>query len=92
MLSDYRHWLETELKLLGNATHNAYSFGQAAMAKRAIERFDQEVEGRSTLVLVKSRIDAILTALEQLSEGQTSLDPALEALRTDLQAARAHTA
>ena len=40
MLSDYRTWLESELKLLGNASHHAYSFGQANMAKRAIERLD----------------------------------------------------
>ena len=42
MLSDYRTWLESELKLLGNASHHAYSFGQANMAKRALERFDQD--------------------------------------------------
>jgi hypothetical protein len=87
MLSDYRHWLESELKLLGNASHHAYSYGQANMAKRAIERFDQELEGRVAVALERHSIDAVLTALEQLSEDQTALDPALEALRTDLQTA-----
>ena len=42
MLRDYRNWLESELKLLGNASHHAYAFGQANMAKRALERFDAD--------------------------------------------------
>ncbi len=42
MLRDYRDWLESELKLLGNASHHAYAFGQANMAKRALERFDAD--------------------------------------------------
>ena len=42
MLLDYRNWLESELKLLGNATHHAYAFGQANMAKRALERFEAD--------------------------------------------------
>ena len=42
MLRDYRNWLESELKLLGNASHHAYAFGQANMAKRALERFDRD--------------------------------------------------
>ena len=37
MLKDYRDWLDAELKLLGNASHHAYAFGQANMAKRALE-------------------------------------------------------
>jgi hypothetical protein len=40
LLRDYRNWLESELRLLGNASHHAYAFGQANMAKRALERFD----------------------------------------------------
>ena len=89
MLPDYRHWLETELKLLGNAGNHAYSFGQATMARRAIERFDQELAGCVPVAFERTRIDAILTALEQLQERSTSLDPALEALRTALQNALA---
>jgi hypothetical protein len=42
LLRDYRDWLESELKLLGNASHHAYAFGQANMAKRALERFDAD--------------------------------------------------
>jgi len=87
MLSDYRHWLESELKLLGNASHHAYSYGQANMAKRAIERFDQELEGRVVVAIERPKVDAVLTALEQLAENQSALDPALEALRAELQTA-----
>lgn len=42
MLQSYRDWLESELKLLGNASHHAYAIGQANMAKRALERFDRD--------------------------------------------------
>jgi hypothetical protein len=42
LLRDYRDWLESELKLLGNASHHAYAFGQANMAKRALERFEAD--------------------------------------------------
>jgi len=41
MLDTYRTWLESELALLGNASHHAYAFGQANMAKRAIEALDE---------------------------------------------------
>jgi hypothetical protein len=92
MLLDYRHWLETELKLLGNAANHAFSFGQATMAKRALERFDQEIGGRVPLALERGRVDAILTALEEIEERATALDPALEALRVDLQTARTQAA
>lgn len=88
MLRDYRNWLESELKLLGNASHHAYSFGQANMAKRAIERLDQELHGKVVVALEPSRVDEVLTALELLAERNTSLDPALEALREELQNVR----
>lgn len=88
MLRDYRIWLESELKLLGNASHHAYSFGQANMAKRAIERLDQELHGKIVLALEPSRVDEVLTAVELLLERNTSLDPALKALREELQTAR----
>ena len=52
MLRDYRDWLESELKLLGNASHHAYSFGQANMAKRALERLDAEL-GKNVYVPVE---------------------------------------
>lgn len=88
MLREYRIWLESELKLLGNASHHAYSFGQANMAKRAIERLDQELHGKIVLAIEPSRVDEVLTAIELLLERNTSLDPALEALREKLQTAR----
>jgi len=67
MFTDYRIWLESELKLLGNASHHAYSFGQANMAKRAIERLDQELAGKIVLALERSEAAAILAALESLA-------------------------
>src|SRR5579875_1564805 len=51
MLKDYHDWLESELKLLGNASHHAYSFGQANMAKRAIERLDATLAKKVVVVL-----------------------------------------
>src|ERR1700693_4697484 len=83
MLSDYRNWLESELKLLGNASHHAYSFGQANMAKRAIERLDQELANKIALLLERSEAAAILAALEGLAVA-SDLDPSLAALRKRL--------
>jgi predicted component of type VI protein secretion system len=87
MLSDYRTWLESELKLLGNASHHAYSFGQANMAKRAIERLDQEVGERLILALERDEAAEILTALEMLDEETTALPPSLGVLRERLKVA-----
>jgi len=84
MLSDYRNWLEAELKLLGNASHHAYSFGQANMAKRAIERLDEETRNRVLLALQRAEAAAVLSALEMLLEKNGALDPALDRLRTAL--------
>jgi len=92
MLSDYRSWLEAELKLLGNASHHAYSFGQANMAKRAIERLDEELGQRVPVILERTEATEILTALEMLSEGTAGLNPALAALRERLKAALTQTA
>lgn len=81
MLSEYRDWLESELKLLGNASHHAYSFGQANMAKRAIEKLD---EIRSRTVFVPFDVASarrVLTALEMLEEQTTAELPELDALR-----------
>jgi len=87
MLSDYRTWLESELKLLGNASHHAYSFGPANMAKRAIERLDQEVGERLILALDRAEAAEILTALEMLAEENSALPPALGDLRERLKVA-----
>jgi hypothetical protein len=84
MLSDYRTWLESELALLGNASHHAYAFGQANMAKRAIERLDEETSGKVILVLERGEAAAISTALEMLEQSATTLPPALAGLRERL--------
>jgi hypothetical protein len=84
MLSDYRTWLEEELALLGNASQHAYAFGQANMAKRAIERLDAETAGKVVLVLERGEAAAISTALEMLTEATTALPPALAGLRERL--------
>ncbi|MBD5633357.1 MAG: hypothetical protein IAI49_02660 [Candidatus Eremiobacteraeota bacterium] len=86
MLTDYRNWLESELKLLGNASHHAYSFGQANMAKRAIERLDTEFAGQVVVALPRAEATGILTALEMLVEQTSSLPPALVGLRDRLKA------
>ncbi|GAC1300927.1 MAG: hypothetical protein NVSMB19_08310 [Vulcanimicrobiaceae bacterium] len=64
MLDDYRTWLAAELDLLGNASHHAYAFGQANMAKRAIERLDAVLAGRVALLLEAPEAAALLAALE----------------------------
>ncbi len=92
MLSDYRSWLEAELKLLGNASHHAYSFGQANMAKRAIERLDEELGQRVPVLLERNEASEILTALEMLSESPAGLNPALAGLRDRVKAALTQTA
>lgn len=84
MLSDYRTWLESELKLLGNASHHAYSFGQANMAKRAIERLDQELAGRTLVVLSREEAASAAAALEMQSGA--ALPPELRPLRERLHA------
>ncbi len=89
MLSDYRSWLESELKLLGNASHHAYSFGQANMAKRAIERLDEELANRLVLTLERRQVDEALTALEMLAERESTLPPPLASLREELKTALA---
>jgi hypothetical protein len=88
MLSDYRSWLDSELKLLGNASHHAYSFGQANMAKRAIERLDQELENKVALLIDRPQAAALLASLEA-RKAQDELDAPLAALRVQLAAALA---
>ena len=88
MLSDYRTWLDSELKLLGNASHHAYSFGQANMAKRAIERLDQELENKVALLLDRPAAANLLAALEARAAA-SELDAPLAALRVQLATALA---
>jgi len=87
MLRDYRDWLESELKLLGNASHHAYSFGQANMAKRALERLDDELSKNVYVPVDRPDAMSALTALEMLLEQNTTLDPAIVTLRDHIRAA-----
>jgi len=84
LLSDYRAWLDSELKLLGNASHHAYSFGQANMAKRAIEQLDAELDKTLYVALDDAVVRGALTALEMQAQRETTLNPALESLREAL--------
>ena len=87
MLKDYRDWLDSELKLLGNASHHAYAFGQANMAKRALERLDDELVRTLYVPLDRTAARRALTALEAVAERTTTLAPELEELRDTLRAA-----
>ena len=88
MLSDFRTFLASELALLGNASHHAYSFGQANMAKRAIERLDAELGDRIAVLLEPSEI-AVLIAVLEAAQGETRIDPALATVRDRLTASLA---
>lgn len=87
MLKDYRDWLESELKLLGNASHHAYSFGQANMAKRAIERFDEELSHTLFVPLERGEARRVLTAIEALGQQTTSIPSEFEELRNAIKTA-----
>jgi len=87
LLKDYRGWLESELKLLGNASHHAYSFGQANMAKRALERLDQELAKTVYVPFGQAEARRTLTALEALGEQATGVPAEFAALRETLKAA-----
>ncbi|HEY0381649.1 MAG TPA: hypothetical protein VGC72_05570 [Candidatus Elarobacter sp.] len=91
MLKDYRDWLESELKLLGNASHHAYSFGQANMAKRAIERLDEELARTLYVPVERAEARRVLTALEALGQQTTNLPPELAQLRDHITAALQET-
>lgn len=84
MLKDYRDWLESELKLLGNASHHAYSFGQANMAKRAIERLDEELARTLYVPIDRAAARRALTAIEALGQQTTNVPPELAELRDAL--------
>jgi hypothetical protein len=80
MLSDYRAWLVSELELLANASHHAYAFGQANMAKRAIERLDEDLATAPTA----AELAAAKAALEALRSRDGELPAALETLAAKL--------
>ena len=89
MLKDYRDWLESELQLLGNASHHAYAFGQANMAKRALERLDQELAATLYVPVARTEAYRVLTAIEALGQHTTGLPPELAALRETIAASLA---
>jgi hypothetical protein len=91
LLKDYRDWLESELKLLGNASHHAYSFGQANMAKRAIERLDEELARTLYVAFDMARARRVLTAIEALGQQTTNVPPELDELREAVKTALAET-
>ena len=91
MLKDYRDWLESELKLLGNASHHAYSFGQANMAKRALERLDDELAKTVYVPVGRPEARRILTAIEALGEQTTGVPAEFATLRETLKTALEET-
>ena len=92
LLRDYRDWLTSELRLLGNASHHAYSLGQANMAKRAIDELDKELAQRLYVAVDQAEVRRALTEMELLTERDTALTPGLAALRDSLRAALAEAA
>jgi hypothetical protein len=87
LLRDYRDWLVSELKLLGNASHHAYSFGQANMAKRAIDELDKTLAGTLYVPLDVVRARQVLIELDLLAQRDTAVPPGLAALREALKEA-----
>ncbi|TAM56533.1 hypothetical protein EPN52_13280 [bacterium] len=86
MLNAYRRWLESEQKTLGNAAHHAYSFGQANMAKRAIEHLDQALSGSVVLELAAGTAREALVDLRALGASTPALEALTQALRQALHA------
>jgi hypothetical protein len=87
LLKDYRDWLQSELKLLGNASHHAYSFGQANMAKRAIEKLDEELARTLYVAIDRAEARRLLTAIEIAGQQSTSIAPEFAGLRDAITAA-----
>jgi hypothetical protein len=91
LLKDYRDWLESELKLLGNASHHAYSFGQANMAKRALERLDEELMRTLYVPIDRGSARRVLTAIEALGQRTTDVPTELDELREAIKVALVET-
>lgn len=91
MLKDYRDWLQSELTLLGDAGDHAYSLGQANMAKRAIERLDEELARDLYVPLDRAAARRLLTAIEARDEQSTAIPPELAGLRDAVTAALEET-
>lgn len=87
LLRDYRDWLKSELLVLGNASHHAYSLGQANMAKRAIDELDKELAEKVYVAVDHGEARRALTELDLLAQRGTALPPGLVALSEALKAA-----
>ena len=87
MLKDFRDWLESELKLLGNASHHAYSFGQANMAKRALERLDEELAKTLYVPIDRAAARRVLTTIEAQGQQATSVPVEIDELRNAIKTA-----
>jgi len=87
LLRDYRDWLESELKLLGNASHHAYAFGQANMAQRALEKLDAALASTLCIGLDRAAARRILTVIELLAQQSSAEAPELATLRDAITAA-----
>ena len=81
MVRDYRAWLQSEMQLLSNATHHAYSLGQANMARRAVDRLDAEIGDRVVLELEPEFVESVASELERLAEGEALPDVLVDLLR-----------
>jgi hypothetical protein len=92
LLRDYRNWLESELKLLGNSSHHAYAFGQANMAKRALDGLDAELAKTLYVAIDRGAARRVLTAIEALAQHTTAEPPELAELRDAITAALADAA
>jgi hypothetical protein len=87
LLRDYRDWLKSELLVLGNASHHAYSLGQANMAKRAIDELDKELAEHVYVAVAHGEARKALTELDLIAQRGTALPPGLVALSESLKAA-----
>jgi hypothetical protein len=87
LLRDYRDWLKSELLVLGNASHHAYSLGQANMAKRAIDELDKELAEALYIRVEQTEARRALTELEMIGQRDTATPPGLTALAQSIRAA-----
>jgi len=76
-----------ELKLLGNASHHAYSFGQANMAKRAIEKLDEELARNLYVALDHAQARGCSPRSKRRTSATTSIPPEFAELRSAITAA-----
>lgn len=83
MVRDYRAWLQSELKQ-AESSGDPEARGKAAMARRAMERFDSEIGERIVLELEPELAAAVASELEMLAQAE-SLPESLVSLLNLLQ-------